>query len=1027
MSFRSSGVVVLTVIVVLLVSAIFVMADEAKIRNLKADVITSVPRSMTYQGILKDGDGEGIPDSFFDVTFRLFDAESDGTMLWSQVINIGTDANGMFTAELTNLNIPFNEDCWLELEIGSEILDPRQRLTMVGYSARSDTADYALATSGGGANGWVDDGAVVRLEIDTDSVGIGTSTPLEKLHVEGNLLVSDKATIGPGNTNTGNYTFVVGYNNTVSGDGCTVTGGVNNSANDMWNTVGGGYENTIAFGEASTIAGGYQNSAQNDGIAIGGGRYNSVSGNYSVIGGGQNNSVEREWSTIAGGTGNSVYGAWGFIGGGENNSAGDLSAIGGGSNNTAEGTASIGGGAGNSAIGEASTVAGGDNNQAVADGAFAGGGYSNITSGESSVLVGGLQNSVTGLRSAIGGGHKNLVGGNYSAILGGYADTIATGADYSYLFGINSNLTQDSTFMVDLPHIHFGDETTGYEFPNDDGTAGQVMATDGAGQLGWGSPGPSSGWVDNGGSVILSNINDNVGIGITNPGVKLVVVGDVYVTGKSMLGTGCSGTGLYAFAAGYNNHSNQYYSTIGGGAANTIDYISGHLYGTISGGQSNRIVTGTGGTIGGGTSNTIQGGGNWDYRTISGGHSNIVRGHGSTIGGGSSNDISVNSDYSTISGGQNNQVTNANGTIGGGYSNSTGQGASVLGGNSNNASSNYSSIGGGALNSATGIYTAIGGGEQNSASGSHSIIAGGLSNSTSGDFGTVSGGWNNNAGSYGVVAGGSYNSAGSRSFVGTGYADTASGILSCVVGGRDNIADGDTCFIGGGRYNQASGIHDFIGGGKANTADGDYVAICGGVSNSSLADYSTIVGGAGNSLGASATNSMVYGSSVYLNQAFRVGFFSSAYYGGLGVNRDSDDGGISWPIHVGTNSSNGNGAYLTPAGTWFSTSSKGKKENFLKFGRSELFDKISGLEVESWQYIDSRERHIGPYAEEFNTAFGTGAYDLDGNFHNDAVAGNDVAGVALAGVKELIQENLKLKQAIAELRSEIKALKGQNK
>lgn len=110
----------------------------------KVDIVTSVPRSMTYQGILKNADGEGIPDRFFDVTFRIFDAESDGTQLWSQAINVGTDANGMFKTELDNLNIPFDEDYWLELEVGGEILDPRQKLNMVGYAATADTADYAV-------------------------------------------------------------------------------------------------------------------------------------------------------------------------------------------------------------------------------------------------------------------------------------------------------------------------------------------------------------------------------------------------------------------------------------------------------------------------------------------------------------------------------------------------------------------------------------------------------------------------------------------------------------------------------------------------------------------------------------------------------------------------------------------------------------------------------------------------------------------------------------------------------------------
>ena len=39
--------------------------------------------------------------------------------------------------------------------------------------------------------------------------------------------------------------------------------------------------------------------------------------------------------------------------------------------------------------------------------------------------------------------------------------------------------------MVNMPHIRFGDATNGYEFPTSDGFAGQVLYTDGNGQLGW--------------------------------------------------------------------------------------------------------------------------------------------------------------------------------------------------------------------------------------------------------------------------------------------------------------------------------------------------------------------------------------------------------------------------------------------------------------------------------------------------------------------------------------------------------------
>ena len=148
------------------------------------NIITSVPRAMSYQGILKDSGGDPVVDSVYDVTFRIYDAESGGTSEWSTVLPCTTSA-GYFSALFDNVNIPFDEDYWLELEVDEELLTPRQKISMVGYSARSDTSDYA--TAGGG---WVDDGLNVRLEASYDKVGIGTSTPTNKLHVTGSESVS---------------------------------------------------------------------------------------------------------------------------------------------------------------------------------------------------------------------------------------------------------------------------------------------------------------------------------------------------------------------------------------------------------------------------------------------------------------------------------------------------------------------------------------------------------------------------------------------------------------------------------------------------------------------------------------------------------------------------------------------------------------------------------------------------------------------------------------------------------------------
>ena len=106
-------------------------------------------------------------------------------------------------------------------------------------------------------------------------------------------------------------------------------------------------------------------------------------------------------------------------------------------------------------------------------------------------------------------------------------------------------------------------------------------------------------------------------------------------------------------------------------------------------------------------------------------------------------------------------------------------------------------------------------------------------------------------------------------------------------------------------------------------------------------------------------------------------------------------------------------------GIWTSGGGKESKENSQPLGGKELLAKISGLSVESWQYKDSEERHVGPLSEDFVEAFDVGVVRADGSRDNQNLAASDIGGVALAGVKELIQENQELRHIIEGLRQRI--------
>jgi hypothetical protein len=321
-------------------------------------------------------------------------------------------------------------------------------------------------------------------------------------------------------------------------------------------------------------------------------------------------------------------------------------------------------------------------------------------------------------------------------------------------------------------------------------------------------------------------------------------------------------------------------------------------------------------------------------------------------------------------------------------------------------------------------YCTVGGGWYNTASGYQATVGGGHQNTASGGGGTVGGGVYNDADTLFTTVGGGYFDTASGIFatVGGGQRNTASGEHTTIGGGALNAASGAFATVGGGYLNTASGIFTTVGGGHTNTASGSYATVGGGAYNSDSSDYSAIPGGYYDTLTTDADYSMAFGYSVYVNNSYRVIFFDRFNSGRLGINRDDHDGGISYPIHVGTNTGNGNGAYLTAGGVWTNGSSRTFKENFQPLNSQELLEKISNLPVESWNFKNSEERHIGPVAEDFVSAFGVGTVREDGTRDSKYLSTEDIAGVALAGVKELIKENQEQKQENQELRQTIERL-----
>jgi hypothetical protein len=187
-------------------------------------VFAGIPRMINYQGMLSGSDGKTpVTDGNYSILFSIYNTSSGGSSLWSHTYNVGV-TNGLFNVILGDsgapINLPFDTTYWLGMKVGADPeLSPRIRLTSVGYAYRSLVADSASKSGSAGGVGWTDAGTKVYLTTNSDSVGIGTTSPTAKLQVAGTV-----------HSTTGGFKFPDGTTQTTaaagSGGGWTDDGSV---------------------------------------------------------------------------------------------------------------------------------------------------------------------------------------------------------------------------------------------------------------------------------------------------------------------------------------------------------------------------------------------------------------------------------------------------------------------------------------------------------------------------------------------------------------------------------------------------------------------------------------------------------------------------------------------------------------------------------------------------------------------------------------------------------------------------------
>jgi len=202
------------------------------------NTFAEIPHLINYQGRLTDT--VGIPlNGSYNLTFRIYDAETAGNLLWEEtqtgiVINKGIFA--VLLGSVTNLNLSFDKPYFLEIKVGNEVMSPRQRIASGAYALRSEKAE-ALTIPGQKGDILCYDGT------DWTKLEAGVSGQFLKTQGAGQNPIWSNTTNNQLFTSSGTFTIPEGITKVFitmcaggGGGGGGATGGYNNN----WGGGGGG-------------------------------------------------------------------------------------------------------------------------------------------------------------------------------------------------------------------------------------------------------------------------------------------------------------------------------------------------------------------------------------------------------------------------------------------------------------------------------------------------------------------------------------------------------------------------------------------------------------------------------------------------------------------------------------------------------------------------------------------------------------------------------------------------------------------
>jgi hypothetical protein len=204
--------------------------------------LAEIPQVLGYQGRVTDNSGVPVSDGTYTMRFRIYTAETGGTLLWDSNNRSVALAGGIFNVMLgespqPTLSLDFDQDYWLSVQFDGEYQNPRKRLGSVGYAYMASGLVPGTEVSGSVSSA----AAIKGTNASTDGYGVhgyvSATTGYTYAGWFESVSITGRGVYGRASANTGFATYGV-FGHSTSGAGRGVYGYASCTSGDTQGVYG---------------------------------------------------------------------------------------------------------------------------------------------------------------------------------------------------------------------------------------------------------------------------------------------------------------------------------------------------------------------------------------------------------------------------------------------------------------------------------------------------------------------------------------------------------------------------------------------------------------------------------------------------------------------------------------------------------------------------------------------------------------------------------------------------------------------